>query len=119
MTNMNELRGRMLELLGEVDETTGEPKFTDRAVEIVKEISAYAQTTAFYDMFTEDFNNFWSEGTPPEEIWFFMLKKVVNAPTRAHQDLSVIGHMPALARALDAQRKSSEGAGKEEAGGHA
>lgn len=105
MKKISELPDLMVELLEGVDDTTSVPKFPKRATEIVKEISAWAQTTHFYTDFAKDFRDFWAEGTPPEEIWMFMLQKIIHAPTVAHRDLSVIGHMPALEKALAAQRR--------------
>ena len=105
MKDINEMRDRMIELVEAVDTRTGVPKFPALATEVVREISEFSQTTKFYTEFAKDFRDFWKDGTRPEEIWMFMLQKVVHAPTRAHMDMSIIGHMPALEKALDAQRR--------------
>lgn len=105
MTDIRELSALMMELLAVVDVRTGVPKFPARATEIVKEISAYAKTTRFYAEHTNEAEAFFDENAKPEEIWVTMLQKIVHAPTSIHIDGAIIGHMPALEKALDAQRR--------------
>ena len=105
MKNIEELPDLMVELIESVDDTAAAPKFPRRATEIVKEIAEYAKTTKIYQENTETALDFWEDGTPPEEIYIFMLQKVVNAPTTLHRDSAVILHMPALEKALSMQRR--------------
>lgn len=106
MKDIEELPGLMVELLESVDcpNDDAAPKFPRRATEIVKEISEYAKDTKIYRE-SADARTFWADGTPPEEIYTFMLEKVVGAPTTIHRDAAVILHMPALEKALAAQRR--------------
>ena len=106
MKDRTELAGLMVELMESVDIKAEEQKFPQRATEIVKEISAYAQTTGFYRSFKETAENFWPDGTTPEEIYGFILNRIANAPTTIHRDTAVISHMPALEKALDGKRES-------------
>lgn len=106
MNGTNELPDLMVELIETVDTTTGIPKFPKRATEIVKEISAYAQGTRIYqDHVAARAEEFWPDNTAPEEIWAFMLQKIVGAPTTLQRDASVLCHIPALEKALAAQRR--------------
>lgn len=106
MKDINELPDLMVELIEATDTTTGIPKFPKRATEIVKEISAYAQGTWMYrDLAAEKTDRFWPDSTKPEEIWAFILRKIIGAPTTLHRDASVLCHMPALEKALAAQRR--------------
>lgn len=105
MNSIKELPDLFVELLEAVDTRTGIPKFPKRATELVREISAWAKTTRFYADHAQEARGFWEAGAEPEEIWAVMLHKVVHAPTALHRDASVIGHMPALERALDEQRR--------------
>lgn len=100
MKYISELPALMVELMENVEEQGEDLKFTQRASEIVKEISAYAKTTNFYKRSQEVAENFWKEGTKPKEIYCYILSLVVNAPTDLHRDVSVLGHMPALEKAI-------------------
>lgn len=107
MKDRAELSGLMVELIESVDIQGETMKFPQRATEIVKEISAYAQATGFYRSFRETADNFWPDGTTPEEIYGFILDRIVNAPTTLHRDTAVLGHMPALEKALNGKRGDS------------
>ena len=103
MKDRTELAGLMDELMESVDIQAEEQKFPQRATEIVKEISAYAQATGFYRSFKETADNFWPDGTTPEQIYGFILDRIVNAPTTIHRDMAVLGHMTALEKALNGE----------------
>lgn len=100
MKDRSELADLMVELIEIVDTLADVPIFSKRSTEIIKEISAYAQTTEFYKTFKETADNFWPDGTLPEKIYGFILDRIANAPTSIHRDTSVLGHMPALEKAL-------------------
>ncbi len=104
MTDIRELPALMAGLMAAVDNRTSVPKFPARATEIVREISAYAQTTEQAKVFSV-LQPFWKDGTRPEEIWMFMLQQAAHAPKNARIDLLIVSHMPALEKALDAQRR--------------
>lgn len=104
MKSIEELSDLMVELLESVDSTSGKLKFPARATEIIKEISEYAKTTPFYKQNEGAATHFWND-EPPEEIWMFMLQKIIGAPAAIYRDTSVLGHMPALEKALAAQRR--------------
>lgn len=105
MKNRDELPDLMVELIDSVDDRTGIPKFPRRATEIVREISAWAKSTGLYEKSREKAESFWTEGATPSDIYMYMLGRVVGAPTEIHRDAAVILHMPALEKALDAQRR--------------
>ena len=105
MKSKDELPDLMVELIESVNTETGVPKFPKRATEIVREISSFAQTTRLYKSQQEKANSFWEEGKKPEDVYAFMLEKVVEAPFDFLRDASVILLMPVLEKALDAQRR--------------
>lgn len=108
MKDRSELPGLMVELIESVDTKEDTPIFSERATEIIKEISAYAQTTGFYKTFKETADNFWPDGTPPWQIYGFILDRVANAPTAIHSDMAVFGHIPALEKALIGREEKTE-----------
>ena len=108
MKDMSELAGLMVELMESVDIQEDVPIFSQRSTEIIKEISAYAQTTGFYKTFKETADNFWPDGSQPEDIYGFILDRIVNAPTTIHRDTAVLGHMPALEKAITAKEEAGQ-----------
>lgn len=114
MKDIHELPDLMVELIETVEEnseSSDRPTFTPRAVEIIKEISEYAQGTAIYKNFEAKANSFWPEGAPASEIWVFMLRKIVGAPLPVYRDTAVLCHMPALEKAI--KRETPEGGAAE------
>lgn len=110
MKNIEELPELMVELIEAVGEAEkgGEKRvFTPRAIEIVKEISEYAQGSGLFKTIKEEAESFWTEDTSPGEIWIFILRKIVGAPFQFHRDAAVLAHMPALEKAIG--RETSEG----------
>ena len=105
MKSRDELPDLMVELIERVNTETGIPKFPKRATEIVREISAWAKGTGIYARAREEAESFWADGATPSDIYHYMLGLVAGAPTTIHRDASVILHMPALEKSLDAQRR--------------
>ena len=100
MKDIEELPELMTALIDSVDTKTGVPKFTGQAVKLIHEIAEYAKGTKLYNSNKAESESFWAQDAPPEEIWTFMLRKVVDAPTPIHRDAAVLLHMPALEAAL-------------------
>ncbi|MBQ6274451.1 MAG: hypothetical protein IJK63_09535 [Oscillospiraceae bacterium] len=105
MKSREELPDLMVELIDSVNTETGIPKFPKRATEIIREIAAWAKETKIYVEHKEKAESFWTAGATPSDIYYYMLGLVAEAPTAIHRDASVIMHMPALEKALDAQRR--------------
>ncbi len=98
-----QMNTKMADLLEEVEGTSSEnnyPTFTEKAVGIVKEIAAWARETDFYKRQAAQAAEFWTEESTVEEIWMFMLRKIVGAPTAIHRDCVIAGHMSALEAAI-------------------
>lgn len=105
MTEIEKMRGLMIELIENIDSSTGALKFPKRAVEIIREIADYAKQTKLYRENIGKAESFWQDEDSPEKIWIYILEKVVNAPTTLHRDGSVILHMPALDAALEKTKR--------------
>lgn len=105
MKSRDELPALMVELIDNINMETGVPKFPKRATEIVREISAWARGTKIYVEHKEEAESCWPADATPFDIYRSMLVLVAGAPTTLHRDAAVIIHMPALEKALDAQRR--------------
>ena len=95
MKDIKELGPLMLELLDETDGAGGMEEapivFTDRAKEIIREISAFAQRTRFYETNRDRAKACYSGDETPEQIYCYMLMLVDDAPTSIHTAAAVIG----------------------------
>ena len=100
MTKIEELADKMIELIETAKVLDDHVEFPARAREIITEIAEFAKHTKLYSDFKEKAEIFWDPGTTPTEIYYFMLQKVVGAPTQIHRDAAILLHMPALAEAL-------------------
>lgn len=79
--------------------------FTDRAKAIVKEIAEFSRETRIWEETKEEREWFWEDtkdGTP-EQVYGYMLDRIVNAPTRFHRDSSVILVIPRLDELLNGE----------------
>lgn len=105
MKSIDELGGLMVELIEAVEEASkgGEDLiFTQRAVEIVKEIASYSKTTkAYKQTAAQRAADFWAEPHTPADVWTFMLHKIVEAPSELYRDAAVLWHMPTLEKAIE------------------
>ena len=100
MKSIDELSDLMVELLENAKAYDDRIVFPARACEIIEEIAEFAKGTKIYSDHQEQSKNFWEEDATPTDIYYFMLQKIVNAPTQIHRNASVLLHMPALAEAL-------------------
>lgn len=103
MKNMTELNPLMLELLEKNSEwQDGNIIFTDRGREIIDEISDYAEQTRIFQEQKgkgEMFN-----GSTVQQMFVYMLDRVVNAPTFIHRDMSIVLIMPFVRQKLREER---------------
>ena len=106
MTRIDELSNKMIDLIEAAQALDDHVEFNTRAREIINEIAEFAKHTKLYADFRERSETFWGSDDTPTDIYFFVLQKVVNAPTPIHRDAAVLLHMPALAEAL--QREESK-----------
>ena len=105
MKSIDELPDLMVELIENAQAHDDCIEFPARAREIINEIAEYAKKTKLYTEHQEQSKSFWEPDTTPTDIYYFMLQKVVGAPTQFHRDAAVLLHMHALAEAL--QREES------------
>ena len=97
MKEISELNNLMLELLeSNIDLETRE--ITDRGREIINEISDYAEQTTIFQEHKHNGEMF--DGSTFEQVFCYMLNRVVNAPTTLHRDSSVILIMPFVRQKL-------------------
>ena len=103
MKNIEELPDLMVELIEEVEKNIVDdgPIFTPRAVEIVKEISAFAKGTKIYKQQEQRAKEFWEKPHTAADVWAFMLQKIVGAPFPLYRAAAVLWHMPALEQAIE------------------
>ena len=109
MNSMEKLPDLMEELTGLVElpeEWNGDGEipltFPDRAKEIIREISKYAQGTQFYRV-NQDRREQWTESVKDKTaagIYWEIIIKAASAPTRFHAEFTAIGLMPELSRKL-------------------
>lgn len=106
MTKTSELNDLMIELLeAEYGKHTAE--FSARSREIINEISDFAEQT---DMFkaNKDRGEIF-DGTTSQQIFSYMLNRVVNAPTVIHRNSSIILIMPFLRKRLEEEDNANNG----------
>lgn len=104
MKDISELGPKMVAVIEAVEEASkgaALPVFTPQAVEIIKEISAYAKGTKAYQQQAERCAEFWARPHTPADVWNFMLCKIVEAPFALYRDAAVLWHMPALEKAIE------------------
>lgn len=83
----------------EVMDKAGRPlTFPDRAREIIHEIAEYGRTTMVWKSTADRREQFWADSADatPEQIYAYMLDRIVNAPTRFHRDSSILLIAPRL-----------------------
>lgn len=105
MADKIDLLDKFHELLECVNMDTGSPKFPKRATALVREISAYSRGTRLYERCKGRGEGFSPDGTPPDDIFFYMLDRFNNAPNFLFARGSIILLMPLLEQALDGQRR--------------
>ena len=97
MQKHEELNPLMLELLE--DNIQGDPwRVTDRGMEIINEISDYAEQLDIFQTNKDRGEIF--EGATARQVYGYMLDRLVHAPTEIHRDMSVVLIMPFLREKL-------------------
>lgn len=103
MKDLTELNPLMLELLEDNTEwKDGNIIFTDRGREIIDEISDYAEQTRIFQEQKEKGEMF--NGSTVQQVFVYMLDRVVNAPTLIHRDMSIVLIMPFVRQKLREER---------------
>ena len=97
MQKLEELNPLMLELLE--DNIRCDPwRVTDRGMEIIDEISDYAEQLDIFQTNKDRGEIF--EGATARQVYGYMLDRIVHAPTEIHRDMSVVLIMPFLREKL-------------------
>lgn len=104
MTDTSQLNDLMLELLeSNTDWQDANAVFTKRGREIIDEISDYAEQTRIFQEHKERGEMF--DGSTAQQVFGYMLDRVVNAPTTIHRNSSVILIMPFVRQKLREEEK--------------
>lgn len=103
MTEAKELNDLMLELL-ENNINLEKMEITKRGREIIDEISDYAEQTRIFQEHKERGEMF--DGSTAQQVFGYMLDRVVNAPTTIHRNSSVILIMPFVRQKLREEEKA-------------
>lgn len=106
MKSIYELNNLMIELLDERNTTYKPLIFNSRGLEIIKEINDYAVTTAVYKSNLDKAEKLSDKNA--EEIFNWMLNRIVNAPTTLHTYGSVMLLMPLLYERLQNNKVSQD-----------
>lgn len=102
MTDISQLNDLMLELL-ENNINLEKMEITKRGREIIDEISDYAEQTRIFQDHKERGEMF--DGSTAQQVFGYMLDRVVNAPTTIHRNSSVILIMPFVRQKLREEEK--------------
>ena len=104
MTEATQINDLMLELLeSNTDWQDANAVFTKRGREIIDEISDYAEQTRIFQEHKEKGEIF--DGSTAQQVFGYMLDRVVNAPTTIHRNSSVILIMPFVRQKLREEEK--------------
>lgn len=102
MTDVSQIKDLMLELL-ENNINLEKMEITKRGREIIDEISDYAEQTRIFQEHKERGEMF--DGSTAQQVFGYMLDRVVNAPTTIHRNSSVILIMPFVRQKLREEEK--------------
>lgn len=102
MTDTSQLNDLMLELL-ENNINLEKMEIKKRGREIIDEISDYAEQTRIFQEHKERGEMF--DGSTAQQVFGYMLDRVVNAPTTIHRNSSVILIMPFVRQKLREEEK--------------
>ena len=97
MTEISQVNDLMLELL-ENNINLEKMEITKRGREIIDEISDYAEQTRIFKEHKERGEMF--DGSTAQQVFGYMLDRVVNAPTIIHRNSSVVLIMPFVRQKL-------------------
>ena len=104
MTETSQINDLMLELLeSNTDRQDANAIFTKRGREIIDEISDYAEQTRIFQEHKEKGEMF--DGSTAQQVFGYMLDRIVNAPTTIHRNSSVILIMPFVRQKLREEEK--------------
>lgn len=104
MTDTSQINDLMLELLeSNTDWQDANAIFTKRGREIIDEISDYAEQTRIFQEHKEKGEMF--DGSTAQQVFGYMLDRIVNAPTTIHRNSSVILIMPFVRQKLREEEK--------------
>lgn len=104
MTDATQINDLMLELLeSNTDWQDSNAIFTKRGREIIDEISDYAEQTRIFQEHKERGEMF--DGSTAQQVFGYMLDRIVNAPTTIHRNSSVILIMPFVRQKLREEEK--------------
>lgn len=104
MTDATQINDLMLELLeSNTDWQDANAIFTKRGREIIDEISDYAEQTRIFQEHKEKGEMF--DGSTAQQVFGYMLDRIVNAPTTIHRNSSVILIMPFVRQKLREEEK--------------
>ena len=95
MKNISDRPDIMVELL----DSCPDLEFNQRGIEIINEIADYAEQTKLFKENKERCEIF--DEKTAKNIFYYMLDRVVNAPTELHRDSSVILIMPFVRKKLN------------------
>lgn len=105
MTEAKELNNLMLELLeSNTDWQDANAIFTERGRKIIDEISDYAEQTRIFQEHKERGEIF--DGSTAQQVFGYMLDRIVNAPTTIHRNSSVILIMPFVRQKLREEERA-------------
>ena len=104
MTDTSQINDLMLELLeSNTDWQDANAVFTERGREIINEIADFAEQTDIYQRNKEKGEMF--DGSTVQQVFGYMLDRIVNAPTTIHRNSSVILIMPFVRQKLREEEK--------------
>lgn len=103
MKDTSQLNDLMLELL-ENNINIEKMEITKRGREIIDEISDYAEQTRIFQEHKERGEMF--DGSTLQQVFGYMLDRIVNAPTTIHRNSSVILIMPFVRQKLREEEKA-------------
>lgn len=101
--NIGELMVELLE--SHID--TAEWKITDRGHEIINAISDHAEQTRIFQEH-KDRGEIFTDATA-QQVFGYMLDRIVNAPTSIHRDMSVLLIMPFVRQKLREEANHGQG----------
>ena len=98
MKNIDDLYRLVSELIEIVEWDGDRLAFPERAREIIHEIAEYGRTTGIWKATKERRERFWndSQGATPEQIYGYLLDRIISAPTKYHRDSSILLIIPRL-----------------------
>ena len=105
MTDTSQINNLMLELLeNKTDWQDANAVFTERGREIINEIADFAEQTDIYQRNKEKGEMF--DGSTAQQVFRYMIHRIVNASTTIHRNSSIILIMPFVRQKLREEEKT-------------